>query len=141
MTEVTFVEDLIQKIVDKKREKDKAAEVVSGINKEIDALETKAIEVLTELDLDDYRGKLGTITRKQKWSVKVPQTPADKKVLISYLQAEGLADTYLTVNSRSLQTLYLDLWQVAKEEGKGMEFSLPGVEQPLAYEKLGFRKR
>jgi hypothetical protein len=139
--EVTFVEDLVSQIFEKRKEKDKASDVVSGINKELGVLETKAIEVLKELDLKDYRAKVGTITLKEKWSIKVPKTPEEKKLLFGYLTDNELFDTYATVPSVSINALFMDLWEQAKQEGRGAEFKIPGIEQPTMYEKLGVRKR
>ena len=141
MDKVSFVEELVTKLVAKREELDVKASEKSALEKELRELKGKALEVLNELDLDDYRGKAGTITRKTKWSVKIPQTVEDKNKLISFLKGKDLHDRYVTFNSRAVNTLNMDSWELAKEEGRGMEFNVPGIEAPKSFDDLGLRKR
>jgi hypothetical protein len=46
-------------------------------------------------------------------------------------------DKYATVNAISYNSFCKAEWEIAKEEGRGMEFSLPGVPEPKYYKKLG----
>jgi hypothetical protein len=138
---VAELDDLVRQIFDKRLVIEEAEAVVSGHNKELAKLEEKAVVYLKELGRDNYRTEWGTVSILEKWRVNLPQTDEDKQAFFQYLREKGLFDRLATVNSNSLNSLYMAEWAAAQEEGKGMEFSIPGIGAPKLFEALGKRKK
>ena len=131
-----FVKDL----KDKRAEADTAKEALSEINKSIAQLESKAVALLKELGRKNFTSPSGTITVEQKWRVNLPTSDNAKMELFEHFKSRGIFEKYATVNSNSLNSLYLSDWEEAKKEGRGMEFSMPGVDAPKLHEALKFIK-
>lgn len=137
------VEDLDQfvKQINDKRLEEAARDIeIKAIRADIDKLEAKAVAVLKELGRKNYPSPFGTISVVEKWRVSVPKTDADKMAFFEHLKSRGIYEKYVTINSNSLQSLFLTDWEEARKEGRGMEFVMPGIEAPKLHESLRFAK-
>lgn len=141
MSQVTVKEldDLIEKLAGEETKKDGAAEVLKGINKEINALEYRIAAYMNELGRDEYVSPIGKFTIKDSWRVNMPENDIEKAKLFDHLRERGIFDKYATVNSNSLNALYRADWDAAKEHGEGMTFAMPGVPAPKFDKKLDFK--
>ena len=140
-TSVTVAEldELIKKIAEKEAEIEAQKEVLTAKNKELATLEGKCVQYLTELDRKNYDSPFGKVSIAQKWRVNLPEDDRAKRELFDHLRERGIFDKYATVNSNSLNSLYRQDWEAAKERGEGLEFSMPGIGAPKLFEALTFK--
>lgn len=113
---------------------------LSEVNAEITKMEAQAVVMLDELERSNYKGPGGAIEIRSRHSVQVPKTDQDKQALFDFLKQEGIFEKYVTVNSRSLQTLYNDYRQRAEEDGE-LTFSMPGVGEPKTFRQAILKKK
>lgn len=86
---------------------------------------------------------IGTVSVTEKLKVRTPKGLDDKKALAAWLQTQLGDDgmhTYLSVNYQSLNSLYNQEFEAAKDRGDASNFTLPGVDAPEAEFGLNFRK-
>lgn len=139
---VAMLDKLVEDIFAKKREIEASELVTTNLNKEKSALEMKCVNYLKALgrEEDGYSTKHGFVGIQKKWRVNMPSTDADKAALFDWMRAQGIYDRYATVNANSLNSLYMQEWEKAKREGRGIEFSMPGIGERKLSEILGTRK-
>lgn len=137
---VADLDALVSQIQQKKTEAAAKKEELAEINKEIARLEEQGGKYLRELGRDNYKAPNGTVYIKRVWRVGMPKTDEEKQQLFSWLREQGIFDRYATVNSNSLNALYMSEWDAAKERGDGLEFGIPGVGEPTLFETTEVRK-
>ena len=83
---------------------------------------------------------IGGVTRVLKTRWKLPQGIDNNKKLIDYFLKEGEneAATYLTCNSNKLNSYLKRKYEEAQENG--VEFDIPGIDEPTVTETISFRK-
>lgn len=135
---VSDLDNFVKQIKEKRAQAEEIGETLKVVNKEIASLEAKAVSLLKELDREKYASPSGTISIIQKWRVNLPASDRDKMALFEHFRSRGIFEKYATVNSNSLNSLYLSDWEEAKKEGKGMEFFMPGIEAPKLHESIRF---
>lgn len=133
------VDDLCKKMAEKEIEIEKAAAVVTALNKEYMQLEGQVVQYLKDLGRDKYDSPYGKCSITEKWRVNLPKDDEAKRALFEHLREREIFDQYATVNSNSLNSLYMADWKAAQAEGRGMEFSMPGIEAPKLFEALKFK--
>lgn len=143
VTEVTVAElDTLVKLISEQRAViEEADRITASMNIELARLQGKVVQYLKELNRDNYKSPHGTVSVKQNWRVNLPQTDEDKKALFEHLRERGIFDRYATVNSQSLNSLYMADWAAATQEGRGMDFRMPGIGEPKLFEALSYRKK
>lgn len=144
ITTVKGLEELAQKIKEKRAEKEEKAKILSAVNEELDQLEQLAVRTLKELGKSSYGAEAGTITKVVKWRVNLPNTEEAKTAFFSYLKERGLFEKLATVNSNTLNSFFMEEWEAAKDPNDPMaalDFRLPGISEPSSYETLSFRKK
>ena len=137
---VAELDGLVKQIFDKRVEIEAADLVSTGLNKELLALKAKAVLYLKDLGRENFSSPHGTVSINQKWRVNLPSTDGDKAALFEWLRERGIFDKYATVNSNSLNSLYMAEWEAAKQAGEGMTFAMPGIGEARLFEDLGIRK-
>lgn len=137
---VDDLDNFVKQIKDKRLEAEAIDTQLTTVNKEIMSLEAKAVGILKELGRKNYTSPHGTITMEQKWRVSLPSNDISKTSFFEHLRERGIFEKYATVNYNSLNSLYLTDWKEAEKEGRGMEFSMPGIEAPKLHEALKFLK-
>lgn len=130
---------LVAKLKDMRAAYDQAKKVASDINTECERLENKLLFTLEETNRTNYKSPFGTISIMHKWRVNNPQTEEDKAALRDHLESRGLHNM-LSVNSNTLNSLYMQDWEAARERGEGMEFKMPGIGEAKLNKVLSFRK-
>ena len=109
---------------------------VSDEKKILEKMKSKILGYLDQFGKDKYQSEYGTVSRTKKFSVKVPKDEASKEKLFGWLKEKGIDMHYMTVNSISLNSLY------KKElDAMGVDFEMPGVEEPTYYELLNVRSK
>lgn len=137
---VDDLDTFVKQIKDKKDECDQVKAQLTTLNKELATLEAKAAAHLKDLARDNYRSPHGMISMVRKWAVQLPKTDKDKLALFEYFKEKGIFEKYATVNSNALNSLYLTEWEEAKKEGRGMEFTMPGIDAPKLHETVRYLK-
>ena len=139
MSNVTVqdLDALVKTISEKEGEVDKKSEEIKALNKELMILEQQAVTFLKDLDRDSYDSPFGKLKIDQKWRVNLPETLADKMEFFEWLKSKDIFETYATVNSNSLNSLY---FAEQKSSDDPMTFSLPGIPAPKLFEKLNFKR-
>lgn len=133
-------DDLVKKLKILRESYDQAKKVASDINTECERLENKLLFTLEETNRTNYKSPNGTISIMHKWRVNNPQTDEDKAALFAHLQERGIFERFATVNNNSINSLYMQDWEAARERGEGMEFKMPGIGEAKLNKVLSFRK-
>ncbi len=104
-------------------------------------LEHQIMTKLKEVGNTSYVSKFGRASIKTSLSYRTPKDAQAKKALFDYIKAKG-EDVYMSLLSVNSQTL--NAW--AKQElANAIEagtfpFSIPGLDEPIPYETISFRK-
>ncbi len=137
---VADLDALVADIFEQRKKIEESEAATSLLNIELTKMKAKALNYLKSLGRDDFKSPMGTIRASLKWRVNLPASDEDKAKLFEHLRERGLFDRYATVNSQSLNSLFMADWEAAKEEGRGMEFKMPGIGEPKSFEDLNVRK-
>ncbi len=139
---VQQMDELVTLYFNKQKEKAEKELIVSAVNKEIASIENMLANYLKALNRTDYKHASGTVTAAKKWRVNMPETDADKANLFGWLRERGIFDKYATVNSNSLNSLYMAEWEKVKRESPldALTFTIPGIGAPKLFESIQKRK-
>lgn len=138
---VQDLDNLVQAIFDQKQTIEQKELELKELNKVLMDLKAKSVTYLKELNRSSYQTPFGTISLKERWRVSLPKSEEDREAFFSWLKEKNLYEGMVTVNANSLNSLYMSEWEVAQSEGKGMDFSVPGIKEPTLFEDLSIRKR
>lgn len=141
MSQLQEMENLMEQLAATKQ----ALEEISAKEKEIQetrrAIENEIMRKLKEVGNTSYRSKFGLATIKTTFSYKIPKDLQAKEQLFNYIKEKG-HDVYLSllsVNSQTLNAWAKQELQNAIDNGK-FPFSIPGLDEPIPYETISFRK-
>lgn len=138
------LEAMCQRIADQRDEVARIAQEKNKAAATLESLESRFLEVLVALDRKNFQSaKHGMFYITGKSSVKTPKTDEEKTAFFNYLREKGgeaLVLKYMTVNSQSLNAFYKEEFDLAKERGEAMDFTIPGVGEPTIVPSLGIRK-
>lgn len=128
---------LVCQLFDAKASYAEAKELAEGRSKRVTELESQVMQALEKSELDSFEvPKVGKITMKETESYQTPKSIDEKKAFFKFIQ-EKYGDegfwTYMSINSRSLQTLAKQM----VDEGADV---IPGLNLPTTYNKLSVRK-
>lgn len=138
---VSELDQLISEIQEKRAISEAVKHELTQMNNEIGVLEQKAIAYLAELNRSSYKSPHGTIMVAEKWRFNLPnKDDGSMSKFFEYLRDKGVFEQYATLNSNSYNSLLLTEWEEAKKQGKGLEFSVPGVPEPKLHKQFSFRK-
>ena len=137
---VKELDDLVEAISKQRAKIEEMEKLVSVENVKLAGLEQKAGSYLDELERDSYKSPHGTISMREEWRFSLPQTDEDKQAFFEHLRSKGLFDKLATIHSQSYNSYIKAEWAIAKDEGWGMEFKLPGVPEPKFFRKVSLRK-
>ena len=141
-TNVTVQElDALCKTIAEQRAKcDQMDAALTEENKALAAMQTKAVEYLDALERTSYKSAHGTIGYREDTRWNLPTSPEAWAQLMSHFKDKGIYDGMVTVNSQKLNSYANTEQELAIKEGRGMEFYIPGLEQPKMYKKPTFRR-
>ena len=92
----------------------------------LETAESEMLEMLHDQGMTNFKCVEGTFFISHRTSVKTPKTPEQREAFFSYLRAQGLFDSLISVNSQSLSKLYKEGLEEAKKQGQ-KDFNLPGI--------------
>lgn len=87
---------------------------------------------------------IGTVSLVEKLKVRTPQSIEEKGEFYKWLNQKFGADGFLSytgINYQTLNSLYNQEFDKAREEGKADSFNIPGVQQPDTEISLSFRQK
>lgn len=137
---VQELDELCKSIAEKRVKIDEMDAALTEQNKELAAMEAKAVEYLEALGRDNYKSKHGTLSIREALRWNLPAGPDQWKSLFQHFRELGIFDGMITVNSQKLNSWAKKEFEIATEEGRGMDFAIPGLEQPKMHRSLAFRK-
>lgn len=142
MSQVTVqqMDKLMADLMEQRRKAEEAKKAAALVNTEVARLEGQVVMALHSLDRENYKCAAGQVSLVRKWRVSNPVTDEDKVRLFEHFRERGIFLKMATVNSNSLNSLFLADWEAAKERGEGMDFKMPGVGEPKLHEMLQVRK-
>ena len=108
------------------------------LNKQKSALEQKLIATLDAMGLSKFSSAHGSFSVTDRMSVNVPASPEEKAQFFEWLRTNGLFETYATVHSQSLNSLYRIELEKASDAGVD-DFKIPGIGEPKFNKTLSFR--
>lgn len=120
-----------------------SAEKTKAYN-ELDEAEGALKEAMTGAGKRKYHvDGVGLVFFVEKFVVPTPKNLDQKRKFFDYIN-QTYGETFLmdklSIHHQVLQKLYNDAFEEAKEQGKGAEFHIPGLEQPTSQVSLNFRK-
>ena len=143
-TEEISVKEMDDNLAYLRKLKDEHAEV-DKLKKEAYAKlkeqEAKVVDLLKRTGKKRYVSDFGNVTVIDELSVKTPKTPEEKRAFFSWIEnnlGEQARDIYMTVNSRTLNSLYKEQSELAAQRGEVL--TIDGLENPITVTKLSFRK-
>jgi hypothetical protein len=134
------VEGAIQKLIDQRAKYDEAKKASNAESAKVDELEMQMVEMLKSMGRKNFQGLGGTVSITHRTSVKTPKTDEEKKAFFEYLEQKNLFLKLASVNSQSLNSWYNEEHSNAVAEGRGADFSVPGIGEPTLTETLSLRK-
>lgn len=104
-------------------------------------LENKIMSKLKEVGNTTYVSKFGRASIKTSLSYKIPKDIEAKKKLFEYIKSKGddVYNSLLSVNSQTLNAWAKAENQHAADNGI-FPFEIPGLDEPISYETISFRK-
>lgn len=129
----------ISKIADLRVKEAAAAQAKKMVLDELEVAENKMIEMLIACNMKSHRGPDGMAVISYKTSVKTPKTPEHRAAFFAYLKEQGLYDAMISVNSQTLNSLYKEGLEQAKNDGKD-DYQIPGITEVTINPSLSFRK-
>ena len=131
---LTKLRELKEDYSNKKKESDAAY-------REVKEQEAVVIQMLADCGKKKYISDAGKATLVEELTVTTPKTPEEKRAFFNWLlehQGQDVHDHYLSVNSRSLNTLFKTLSEEYAQRGEVLE--IDGLQPPASFTKLQFRK-
>ena len=136
---VTDLDKFVAELAELRKQKELKEAELSEIEGNIRKAKEQSIAYLTELKRENYKSPDGTISIVDRWRVSTPKTDEEKQKFFDFLTDKDLFYKYATVNSNSLNSLYMEYWKSAREAGE-MDFDMPGVSKPELHRDISFRK-
>jgi hypothetical protein len=128
---------LVKEYADLRKRYQAAYQESSQLKHDCDTKKFDLIRVLTELNLPNFTVEgVGRISVVNKFNVRVPKDPEDRKKMLDYFRGKGdESDMLLTVHSQTLRSLYNE------EREHDPNFTIPGVDEPTLDQNLSFTKK
>lgn len=98
------------------------------------------LNMLEAAEMDSFTAHGFLFFTKEQASVKVPKDPEARDALFAFLKEKGIFDEVITVNSRTLNSLYNSLADEALTTGN-IDFRMPGVSEPTPFKTLQLKKK
>jgi len=102
-------------------------------------LEHKVITHLEVLGKKTHACALGTLSRKVRFSYKVPKEPGQREAFFAYLKEKQVFEGLITVHANTLNAFCDAEINAAVNRGDS-DFVVPGLGEPTSYTTLAARK-
>lgn len=121
-----YLEQEVKVLRDIEEEYDEKSKAKTECGARLDAAELRVKTLLEDLDVEDYTRAMKMLKVKLdiQARAKVPKTPEEKEAFFGWLKEKGFYDTYITVNSNSINSLVKTEYELANDP----EFSIPGLQ-------------
>lgn len=133
---VTEFEKLIAEAYEQKRKVKEMKELLEAEEAVLTAQQNTLMVYMEALGKTTYKSNHGTVSIKNKFSVKVPADPEAKAMFFAWLEENGLFEEYATVNSQKLNALY----NSKLEEIGDPDFTFPGIGAGTSYKTISLLK-
>lgn len=137
---VAQLDALCKEITDQRAICDEHDALLTVENKKLAAMEAKAVEYLEALGRTNFPSPHGTVGIKENWRVNLPDGPENWEKLFNYFRERECFEGMITVNSNKLNSFYKQEEQIAIEEGRAMDFAIPGLQPAKLHKSMTFRK-
>ena len=141
MTSLNEMEELVNLLSKAKQDLEVLADTEKQLQSVRREIEGKIMAKLKEAGNTGYLSSIGRVDIRTSLSYKTPKEFDAKKKLFDYIKAKG-EDVYLSLLSVNSQTL--NAWAKAETQSaidQGIfPFSIPGIDEPISYETITFRK-
>ena len=134
--QIEDLNNLVREYAELREQYQDAYQESSDLKSRCDQRKFELVKILSDLDLPNYSVEgVGRVSVVNKYSVRVPKNPVDRKKMIDYFNEKGdEASMLLTVHSQTLRSLYNE------EKENDPNFSIPGVSEPVLEQNLSFNK-
>lgn len=135
------MEKLVEGLFNTKEALEQLAEQEKELQSARRDLENKIMSKLKEVGNTTYVSKFGRASIKTSLSYKIPKDIEAKKKLFEYIKNKGddVYNSLLSVNSQTLNAWAKAENQHAADNGI-FPFEIPGLDEPISYETISFRK-
>lgn len=137
---VAEFEQLCADLVTQKEAVERAKEALAAENAKKGNIELKIMQYLQAMDRKNYKSKLGTVTVVREVSYALPKSDSDRESFFDYLKKQGDFERMITVHSKTFNSYVKEKFETAKNEGRALDFRIPGVGEPSIYESLRMLK-
>jgi hypothetical protein len=127
-------------LADLKGKKDRAEAEFEAIKAEYNDCAEKLLKLFEATETQSLTAHGFTFYIHSEETVTTPKTPEEKEQLFSFLKDRGIYDDMISVNSKTLQTLYRTCAKEALEKGV-VEFRLPGCGEPNEKSSIRLRRK
>jgi len=132
------MDNLVKDYQVKRAAYEEASKIKKEKGLEKDMAEAKLLSYMQQGNKKTYTvDGLGTVTRRAKYSSRVPRDLDSNEQLIEYFKSQGrdMFLTYVSVNSQKLNKYFNDMLE------DDPSFTLPGCEAPTATDKISWSKK
>ena len=135
------MESLVQKLAQVKKKLEEISEQEKKAQEVRRELEGQILSHLKTNGTTGYLSSVGRVDIRTSLSYKTPKDFEQKEKLFEYIKSKG-HDVYISLLSINSQTL--NAWAKAETQSaidQGIfPFSIPGIDEPISYETITFRK-
>lgn len=114
--------------------------LTSEQNSKVEECKLKVMTALDEMGKTSYKSDVGMVSKKVRWSWKVPKEEGARNAYRKFLEDSGDFDGMWSIHSASMNAHCKALLEDAKERGD-IDFSIPGLDEPSAHETISLTKR
>lgn len=135
-------DQLVAEFKEKKESYEWASDVKASAHKAFEEAKAKMLDALNRTDKSKYHvDNFGTIYKIKREVVKTPKTIEAKTQLRDWIEknyGKDAADSMFGVNHQTLNSWYNRVVAEREEAGEAVVV-IPGLEQPVTQETVGFR--
>jgi len=117
-----------------------AKKIASEHHQESEKLKLRILAVLEQLGKTSYLSDIGTVSKKVRWSWKVPKEQEARNSYRNFLEKRDEFDGMWTIHSASMNAHSSELLKDAQENGD-IDFEIPGLAEPTPSETVSLTKR
>lgn len=137
---VADLEAFCASIADQREAVDTAKLAHSKEVEKLKGMEKQLSLILKDMNRTSYPSTVGTFTLRRQSRYRVPGTPEDREAFYAYLKERGMFEALITVNYNTLNSFVRSEEAVAIEEGRGLDFKVPGLSAPEVEETIAFKR-
>lgn len=132
------IQEAIERVYTMAVKKAEVENELSKINKLVMSAECFVLALLEKAGMNEFPSEYGKFEIDEKSSLSMKTV--NKEQFYQYLKDTGQFDALATIHARTFVGWYNKEEKRAREEGREMEFSIPGVPTPSTYTTLHYKK-